>query len=425
MRRLLRFLKMAANLDENNDTLGLQRLSAQFDAFINKHYNQVIVEAHYAPQNDGSTPNPWRRNMDYAGWDNSPYFGSVSEFMEKFPGGIRDWIEWRRETQTDRNKKWSDFSWQKKAEHRIRTAGKKRKAIYSAIFLTPQSKDALADWWIQSKGELLPKQFMHHMTLKFKPSPEEVLSLPLGKDVKLQIIGIGSDEKGQAVAVSSEPQSNNPIPHITVATDGTSPVYSNELLSAGIIPIDLEFPPPVLTGTVGFFDGKEKRVDLVGTIYEEMDKQPEDSKSEPTLDSESEADTEYFGEENVEENIEEDREKAFDLIAKHIEMYQKEFGITDEEIKQWLESKYGKMSVACFIDVKEDKTKDFPDEPHLWSGDGPGSFKSVFEFIKKYRSQDAKDSDASGKAVIDFIKYWKLLKSLKGNKKAGINKGEE
>lgn len=403
MRRLLRFLKLASTLDANNDQAGLDSLCAQFDAFVKKY-------AHYAPQNDGNTPNPWRRNMDYSGWENSPYFGSIAEFMKKFPGGIRDWVEWRRQTQEDRNKKWSDFSWEKRAAQRIKLAKKKRKAIYSGVFLSPESKEALADWW---PGELLPKTFMHHMTLKFKPSPEEVLSLPLGKDVKLQIVGIGSDEKGQAVAVSTELPVDNPIPHITVATDGTSPVYSNELLAAGAAPVDMENPPPVLTGTVGIFDGKGPKFDLVGTIYEDMETQEPAPPTDQEPESQADEKIDYLGEEVTDE----EREKAFDLIADNIEKYKELFGLTDEEIKQWLESKYGKMSTAYFVDVKEDDTKNFPKEPHLWSGEGPGSFKSVLEFIKKHRSQDAKDSDAAAKAVIDFIKYWKLLKKIKRSKK--------
>jgi hypothetical protein len=70
------------------------------------------------------------------------------------------------------------------------------------------------------------------------------------------------------------------------------------------------------------------------------------------------------------------------------------------------------MSIAHFIDIKEDKTKDFPKEPHLWSGKGPGMFKSIVQFLKKYRSQKAIDGGENhSKAVEDFINYWKLLKS--------------
>lgn len=386
MRRLLRFLRLADSLSKNNDK-SLECLCVQFDAFIKKH-------GHYEPKNDGSTPNPWRRNMDYSDWENSPYFGSVSEFMKKFPGGIKDWVEWRRKNQKGRFQKWDP---KKKAAERIKSAGQKRKAIYSAVFLTPESKDALAVWWQENIGELLPKQFMHHMTIKFKPSEEEVLALNIGQKATLHIDAYGSDEKAQAVIVSGV-DSYNPIPHITVATDGTSPVYSNELLARQA----LKAPgiPPSLVGTVGIFDGSGPKFDLIGTIYETQE-------PEPSLEQEPEAndsEIDYLGEEITDE----EHEKAFDLIAKHIEMYKEMFGLTDDEIKAWIESKYGKMSIAHFIDVKEDKTKDFQKEPHLWSGEGPGIFKSILQFLKKYRSQDASD-EGSKKAVEDFINYWKLL----------------
>jgi hypothetical protein len=390
MRRLMRFLKLAFSLDKNNDDLNLQRLCVQFDAFIKKH-------GHYEPKNDGTTPNPWRRNMDYSGWDNSPYFGSVSEFMKKFPGGIKDWIEWRRKNQKERFQKWDP---KKKAAERIKIAGKKRKAIYTAVFLTPESKDSLATWWKENVGELLPKHFMHHMTIKFKPSVEEVLALPISREVTLSITGYGKDEKAQAVRVSGI-YSDNPIPHITVATDGTSPVYSNELLAAHVE--SAPGLPPTLVGNIGIFDGSEPKFDLSETIYEETQQEPssgqESEANDPKID--------YLGEEVTEE----EREKAFDLIAKQIEMYKEMLGLTDEEIKEWIESKYGKMSIAHFVDVKEDKTKDFPKELHLWSGGGSGLFKSILQFLKKYRSQDAKDdNEASKKAVEDFINYWKLLR---------------
>ena len=32
----------------------------------------------------------------------------MSEFMKRFPGGIPEWIEWRRKGQKDRNLMWSD-----------------------------------------------------------------------------------------------------------------------------------------------------------------------------------------------------------------------------------------------------------------------------------------------------------------------------
>jgi len=99
---LVRMLKLADAMLQQQDAEGLERLCAQFQAFAGRR----IKTAHMEPMNDGTTPNPWRRNMDYAGYENSPYYGSVSEFMKKFPGGIREWVEWRRKTQKERNQMW-------------------------------------------------------------------------------------------------------------------------------------------------------------------------------------------------------------------------------------------------------------------------------------------------------------------------------
>jgi len=117
---------------------------------------------------------------------------------------------------------------------------KEEKALYTAVILD-DPRD-LEDWWLYHVGPLLPKRYSHHMTIKFKPTPEEVASLPLGAQVALEIVGFAADRKGQAVQVEvvspSGVRSTNPIPHITVATDGTSPVYSNELLSRGAVPAE-------------------------------------------------------------------------------------------------------------------------------------------------------------------------------------------
>ena len=96
MNRLERFLKLALLFHKNNDQSSLNILNVQFNSFIKKH-------GHFEPHNDPNLPNPWKRNMDYAEYENSPYYGSISEFMKKFPGGIKDWIEWRKKTKDDRN----------------------------------------------------------------------------------------------------------------------------------------------------------------------------------------------------------------------------------------------------------------------------------------------------------------------------------
>jgi hypothetical protein len=94
MGSLFRILKLAEAMMNNNENL--EQLCVHADAYIKRH-------AHFAPENDGTTPNPWKSNMDYSSYENSPYYGSVSEFMRKFPGGIKDWLKWRKESQKERN----------------------------------------------------------------------------------------------------------------------------------------------------------------------------------------------------------------------------------------------------------------------------------------------------------------------------------
>lgn len=94
---LKRLVKLAELLAAEGDKNILSLLDSKIAAQVRK--------AHMVPEND-ETPNPWRRNMDYAAWENSPYYGSVSEFMKKFPGGIKDWVAWRKKTQKERYNQW-------------------------------------------------------------------------------------------------------------------------------------------------------------------------------------------------------------------------------------------------------------------------------------------------------------------------------
>jgi hypothetical protein len=153
----------------------------------------------------------------------------------------------------------------------IKCAGKKRKAIYVAAFLTPLGREDLENWWgTVVQKDFLDKQFMHHVTIKYKPSEEEVTSLPIGDKVSLKIIGYSEDERGQAVLVSGI-EASNTYPHITISTSlDTSPVYSNDLIAAGFTEKDgieiearIGFAIPKGAGEV------EAKYDFEGTIYEE------------------------------------------------------------------------------------------------------------------------------------------------------------
>ena len=160
----------------------------------------------------------------------------------------------------------------------IKNAGKNKpkKAIYSAAFLDEGSREDLYNWWkMHVKEELLARVPKHsHMTIKFKPSKEEVLSLPIGEsdDKYVRIIGFASDENGQAVMVEPSDKSfsrqDEGIAHITISTaEDVGFVYSNELLQRGVEQVR---SGPELRVKVGLFLTNQKVVhDLEGTIYQE------------------------------------------------------------------------------------------------------------------------------------------------------------
>jgi len=154
----------------------------------------------------------------------------------------------------------------RQAIRRVMTSSKKpEKAIYSAVFLD-DPKDLLR-WWENNVGTPLhPKTFSHHMTIKFKPDVGDIKRLPMGSPIKLKIIGWSEDEKGQAIVVQPQGiRSTKSIPHITVATNGAPPSYSNELLGRGWNPLHGGF----LVGRVGYKGTKGSEVfDLTDTVYD-------------------------------------------------------------------------------------------------------------------------------------------------------------
>lgn len=129
-----------------------------------------------------------------------------------------------------------------------------KKPIYYGVFLDDSSRNQLFSWWVSTVGkDLLSDKFGHHMTIKFKPSPEDIAQFTplIGSSVSLKVVGYAEDDKGQAVLVSpQEVQSSNANPHITVScAAGTAPVYSNTLLAGGVTSVD----GPVLTGVLDQF----------------------------------------------------------------------------------------------------------------------------------------------------------------------------
>lgn len=141
---------------------------------------------------------------------------------------------------------------------------KKRKAVWAGIIL--DNPEFLITWFKRHVAPLHSKVHAHHMTVIYKPTPAQMAKLKLGDVVRLRVVAYAADDKGQAVKVAgyTHPGANR-APHITVATNGVSPVYSNELLKTSLNLVT----GPNLTGRIGFFDGKVDRFDTEGTIYEE------------------------------------------------------------------------------------------------------------------------------------------------------------
>ena len=129
--------------------------------------------------------------------------------------------------------------------------------VYTGAMLsdTGGSGAALNFWRTVVKEPLLSKVYAHHMTMDFRPSAKVFKSTPLGKNVKLKVVGYASDGQVQALAVKPlGVKSSNKVAHITIATDGvTSPVHSNALLEKGYV----KYNGPVLEAKVGYVDTQD------------------------------------------------------------------------------------------------------------------------------------------------------------------------
>ena len=121
---------------------------------------------------------------------------------------------------------------------------------YFALVLTPASSDRL-----RAALATLPHPIAHHCTVRH--GTDDPAALPpsfspadLGRTFQLHVCGFATRDDGgvQAAVVAlvmpdgrrfERGFSGNPIPHITVATDGvTEPFEANALLSAGFAPLD-------------------------------------------------------------------------------------------------------------------------------------------------------------------------------------------
>jgi len=91
-----RMLRLAAFQDDDV-------LDRQLDLYLERSLER---QAHMVPSKETNTPPMWRKNMDYTPEEESPYFGSASEFLKKFPKGISEWRKWREKSRKRRERKW-------------------------------------------------------------------------------------------------------------------------------------------------------------------------------------------------------------------------------------------------------------------------------------------------------------------------------
>jgi len=119
--------------------------------------------------------------------------------------------------------------------------------VYSALFVDEPSK---------LKAMFPPvhvNTFYHHSTIAFKPTPQEVSQLAVGKKINLPIIGRITTDKVDALLVNN-PLSKNEFPHITLSTAaGVTPVKSNDAFKIHKELIKRFSTPQYIETTLGVF----------------------------------------------------------------------------------------------------------------------------------------------------------------------------
>ena len=122
-----------------------------------------------------------------------------------------------------------------------------RKPVYIGVFLSSSAHAEL----LRHFPPIDPDVHAHHMSLFLKPSVEQLQEVPLGLEVRIDVVGYAEDDQGQAVLV--RPHGVSPagrIPHITISTaNGVAPVYSNQLLMGDVMHVH----GPTLEGVVDTF----------------------------------------------------------------------------------------------------------------------------------------------------------------------------
>jgi len=114
--------------------------------------------------------------------------------------------------------------------------------IYTGVFLKEMERVALLDVFKPKHQNI----YADHVTFWYKPDLDQVRFInktnsPITQEFAIQVTGYAEDEKAQAVSVKfpwidfTGIVIKNELLHITIScAEGTSPVYSNELLKNAV-----------------------------------------------------------------------------------------------------------------------------------------------------------------------------------------------
>lgn len=116
-----------------------------------------------------------------------------------------------------------------------------RKVIYSGIFFDSLPQSIKADF------KNTP-QFLH-ITDIFRPSEEELKDELLGKKITVELLGIGNNNRNQALLTKDDVLRYR---HITISwADGSTPKESKHIKEWNMFE-----KPIIITGTYGYYNGK-------------------------------------------------------------------------------------------------------------------------------------------------------------------------
>lgn len=114
-----------------------------------------------------------------------------------------------------------------------RSTGSTQGVHYAAVFLTEESKDRV----LHSAPPLHEAVSADHMTLAYRPTLDQCLELPLGRQAALFVEGVVSDYRAQALAVQHPswlPFYSESVPHVTVSVgEGVLAREAGDLVKAG------------------------------------------------------------------------------------------------------------------------------------------------------------------------------------------------